>query len=248
MYIITTGLSPYETDILCHHGIKGQKWGVRRYQNYDGTRIKHRTPEQKATNIANDIRKNVIKYEKGGPAGNQNCQLCTWSTEMQFRGENVLPRPVYSPRDPALEVSGLDLFKNPKKLAIKNKNDVMNIVNDAPGDARFYMHVNWKDHSGGHEFMVINNNGKPKLVDSQQGLVTDVTSDKAKSYFDINYSNSFISRIDNLEVNRETLKLNDMSNVIKWDNSKDIPYMIERDMLSAEDVEYAKKQGMLKEH
>lgn len=27
----------YETDELYHHGIKGQKWGVRRYQNPDGT-------------------------------------------------------------------------------------------------------------------------------------------------------------------------------------------------------------------
>lgn len=25
---------------IAHHGIKGQKWGVRRFQNYDGTRIK----------------------------------------------------------------------------------------------------------------------------------------------------------------------------------------------------------------
>ncbi len=28
---------PYSSDELYHHGIKGQKWGIRRYQNEDGT-------------------------------------------------------------------------------------------------------------------------------------------------------------------------------------------------------------------
>lgn len=30
-------LEPVYSDFLIHHGIKGQKWGIRRYQNEDGT-------------------------------------------------------------------------------------------------------------------------------------------------------------------------------------------------------------------
>lgn len=30
-------MSNYNYNTLCHHGIKGQKWGIRRFQNEDGT-------------------------------------------------------------------------------------------------------------------------------------------------------------------------------------------------------------------
>ena len=36
-YILTKEGELYNTDELMHHGVKGQKWGVRRYQNKDGS-------------------------------------------------------------------------------------------------------------------------------------------------------------------------------------------------------------------
>ena len=47
------------SDELYHHGIKGQKWGIRRYQNVDGTR----TPEGK------------LRYNKKGEARDYAKQL-----------------------------------------------------------------------------------------------------------------------------------------------------------------------------
>ena len=52
MYICTYGLPEYD-DYIEHHGVKGMHWGIRRYQNYDGTLIKTGSAIRKKTKYTN---------------------------------------------------------------------------------------------------------------------------------------------------------------------------------------------------
>ena len=164
----------------------------------------------------------------------------TWCAEAQFRGIDVLPRPLYSPRDPALNIIGETIVKGPVRISIQNGYDGMleHLMEPTANVARFYCHVNWNNSTGGHEFIILKI-GKQSffIVDAQAGIVEPL-SDTGNYFNDINYANSFICRLDNRDFNKELFeKYNDPKSIVPWDGRLDIPYMLENRMLSEEEAE-----------
>lgn len=197
------------------------------------------TALKRAKEIVKKIAKKV-KEDEQPPCGNQNCKLCTWCVEAQFRDIDVLPRPLYSPRDPALDIIGETIVKDPVRISIKNGYDGMleHLMEPVANVARFYCHVNWNNSTGGHEFIILKI-GKQNffIVDAQAGIVEPL-SDTGNYFNDINFANSFICRLDNRDFNKELFeKYNDHKSVVPWDGRLDIPYMLERGMLSEEEAE-----------
>lgn len=199
--------------------------------------------------IVSDIHKKVVADSKP-PTGNQNCQLCTWCAEAQCRGMKVLPRPVYSPRDPALEIKGEMIVEHPYRNPVTSFENLMNIVSDENAVyGRFYVHVGWKGGTGGHEFMIVGLN-TPFVMDAQQGYFESIANPKVLTdYFnDVDWSNSYICRLDDKPINSALLNsMNSMDKLVPWDPKLDIPYMKEHGMLGEDDMKEAEKRGWLTE-
>lgn len=184
--------------------------------------------------IANKI-SNKVKADSKPPTGNQNCQLCTWSAEAQFRGmSNALPRAVYSPRDKALNVKGESIVEGAKRILFNNFSDLSNKIDLSDNNARFYAHVNWKNSSGGHEFLIIKNGINKYVMDPQDGTITPFSN---KSYYltNINYKNSYIARLDDRPFNNKLFDSINNQKPIEFNPEIDIPYMYKNGMISREE-------------
>ena len=225
------------------------KWGIRRYQNPDGSltsagRARYGSANSNSVKNAKSIATSIneqVKKDSKPPTGNQNCQLCTWCAEAQFRGINAKPRPVYSPRDPELSLQGETIVKGATRVKAKNYEDLESKIDAVDGDARFYTHVNWEGSEGGHEFLIIKNGDNKYSMDPQAGTVKPMA--KNSSYLSgINYNNSYISRLDDKEFDTKLFnEVNDRKNTLKWDAKKDVPFMYENGLLSKEEYEMVMK-------
>lgn len=56
---------------LAHHGIKGQKWGVRRYQNYDGTLIRPSGQKRREMAVKKKAESSTWKASEAGQLSNE---------------------------------------------------------------------------------------------------------------------------------------------------------------------------------
>ena len=175
-----------------------------------------------ALKIVKKIKRKVDK-DKKKPTGNQNCLLCTWCTEAQFRDIDILPRPVYSPRDIVFKFADANIVRFARKIHFRNKDE---LIRKAQIGKRYYCHVNWKGSSGGHEFILLNINGEIFVMDSQAGLLADISSHEGSYYFKgINYKNSFLVRLDNKELNEDLLKYNNAKYILDFDEVEDLKYL-----------------------
>ena len=187
------------------------------------------------------------KADQKEPTGNQNCLLCAWCAEASIRGGEYLPRPVYSPRDPALEIVPGDIVGGVTK---KNPGNFYDMLEHLRGDsikqpfARWYCHVKWGHGNGGHEFLIVKiDEDAFNIMDPQQGIVRPLNADD--SYMkNVDWEETYICRIDDKPFKYMKLdKINDPKKTLPWDPKKDIPYMVKHGLCTKEEAEKELKKA-----
>ena len=122
---------------LYHHGVKGQKWGVRRYQNADGTRIGSRS-RIKESMSEDAVAAKSLKKKKVDQMSNAELRKLNerQNLERQYRQTNkstIAKGMAFIASAAAITNTAANLYNNSNKLVNVGKtagNKIVDVVGD----------------------------------------------------------------------------------------------------------------------
>lgn len=199
-----------DNNSLEHHGIKGQKWGVRRFQDYNGKRIgAGGEQKRKRQSYYDSVTSETIKQinpHYGEEGYTTNCASCAMALDLMSRGYNVT----------AARFDGLfayedipQYYKNPGVMRTPGALDRLDsILKRAGGEgSNGIICMDYDGLGTGHIFNWEVHNGNVYYTDGQCP-VRFRGQERLYNYFypfDNNYG-AYVVRLDKAEPNIEMMK------------------------------------------
>lgn len=260
-YIITLDGSFVNADELYHHGILGMKWGVRRYQNSDGSLTA--AGRKRYTNPDGTLNKKGKKfYAKESERIRKERKKLTAQKNIdeRFIKLNAKQKTNAELKD-KLNPKEETKAKTPKKKSISEMSDEE--LNAAINRARLedtYRQLRPAPVSRNKEFMdkVVKDLVIPKTIDAGKALVDKMIKDATKDKVDPNSYESLKKQYDKLTIQKklEALKRGEdpEAKPLTWDDkikkqtyeANERRYAKEREEAAAKDAERIKAEAVAK--